>query len=296
MRKLEDIYNNQIRRYEDVKAFAVDSKNRINEIYNEIVTNAANDSDIEANTTSLTGKWNLWVFLFAFGHWLHEVIWVLFKAELDDAATYAQSHTVAWYRQKVLEYQHGDSVTVVNGAVTYSPIDASNRIIEAASVKETANGSLVIKAAKDDGNGALEALSSAELTGLEAYVDRFQDAGVVISVVSQNADVLRLEGTVYFDPAIQTQDDFEDAFNEAIKAYLRNLTFDGKFRRIKLIDQLQQIDAFRDIDIDVLQASVAYVGSPNFVDIDLEYNSVAGYMEIDGNYPFSSTITFEPYV
>ena len=103
---------------------------------------------------------------------------------------------MAWYRQKVLEYQHGDSVQVINGVITYNPITPANQIVAAASVKQTPLGQLVVKAAKDDGSGNLVPLSAAELTGLEGYIDEFQDAGVVISVVSQNADVLKLEATV----------------------------------------------------------------------------------------------------
>lgn len=296
MRTIEDIYNSQIRQYEDVRDFALDAKERINEIHDEIIEDAENAALIEANTSSKTGKWRLWTFLFAFLSWLHETIWVAFKKELDDAATYAQSHTVAWYRQKLIEYQHGDSLSVQNGAVVYSPIVVANRIIKAASVKETISGRLVMKVAKEDINGDLEPLSSVELEGCEAYVSAFKDAGVQTSVVSQNPDVLKLEATVFYLPSQQPLDEFQTAVELTVTNYLKRLTFDGVFRRIALIDALQLLPAFHDIDIVALQASVAYVMTPNFVNIGLEYESVAGYMVVDENFELSTTLTYVPYV
>lgn len=294
--KIEQLYALQIRTLDEVKQLALDSKDRIAELYQELIDETEADANLsDLTSTSKTAIWRLWCFVTAFQLWLHEFLWIRYKAILDDAARYAQSHTLAWYRQKVLEYQHGDSVQVINGAITYNPIVAANQIIAASSVKQTALGHLVVKAAKDDGSGNLVPLDAAELTGLEGYIDNFQDAGVVISVVSQNADVLKLEATVYYLPAIQPLDDFQPAFEAAVNSYLSNLTFDGKFRRIGLIDELQKLAAFHDISFTNLQASVAYVGSPNFVDIDLEYETVAGYMNVDSNFELDTTITYQAY-
>ena len=207
MTNIQEIYDLQIRTLDDVKGLLFESKSRVVEIYQEIVGEVLADTTLsDLNSTSNVAIWRLWAFITAVNIWLHEFNWVRYRVHLEDAVRFAQPHNVFWYHQRALEYQHGDSVTVVNGAVVYDPIVAANRIIAAASVIEV-NGGLIIKVAKDV-NGELTALDAAELTGFSDYVDAYSDAGVNVQKVSQNADVLKVLAKVYYDPSKVTQATF----------------------------------------------------------------------------------------
>jgi len=289
---IQELYALQLRTYDDVKTLAIQSKERIVEIYEQIIGEVLADTTLsDLNSTSRTAKWRLWAFIAAINIWLHEFQWIRYKAFLEEAARYAQSHTAAWYQQKAFEYQHGDAVTVVNGAVTYDPIVPDNRIVAACSVKSDSTGRVTVKVAKLD-SGDLVALDSSEKTGFEGYLDRYKDAGVITSVVSLNADALRIYADVYYDPSQAPLDVFQPAFESAVVAYLQNLPFDGTVRVIRLIDAAQQVTGFSDINIGLIEASVAYVGSPTYVAFTLSYETVAGYINIDENFLLADTINY----
>jgi len=296
MVRIEDIYALQLRTLDDTKNLAYQSKERILEIYEELTGEVVDDATLVAlNSTSRTALWRLWIFTQSYQTWLSELLYVNYKLILDDAATYAQAHNLAWYRRKSLEYQHVDVLSVVNGAVVYEPINIANRILAAAAVKQTPQGHVVIKVAKDDGNGNLIALSAPEKGGFEGYVDRFQDAGVVIQVISQNADVLKFQAIIYYDPGISPIDVFQPAFEAAIANYLRKfqeVDFDGRLRTLRFINAMEAVAGFVDVDIQSLQASVSYIISPNFVDAGLLYETVSGYIQIDANFALADTLTY----
>jgi hypothetical protein len=292
MPKIQDIYSLQIRTLDDVMTLALQSKVRIATIYGLILAETEAQPELsELTSTSKTALWRVYCFLTAFQLWLHEFLWVKYKVFLDEAATYAQPHTAAWYRQKALEYQHGDTLQVINGSVYYDPIDEENRIIAAVAVKETTSGILIIKVAKLE-DEALVGLEEAELSGFEGYVAEYKDAGVRTQIVSQNADVLKLEADIHYNPGISAIDTFQPALEASIVQYIQNLDFDGKVRIIKLIDAMQSVAGFVDIEITNAEASVAYTVTPNFVSFDREYETVSGYLNIDENFPLSVTLNY----
>lgn len=295
MPNIQEIYSLQIRTLDDVMTIALQSKARIAEIYATLIEEVLGDTDLDGLTsTSKAALWRAYLFLTAFQLWLHEFLWVKYKVFLDEAATYAQPHTAAWYRPKALEYQHGDTLVVVNGSVVYDPIDAGNRIIAACAVKETASGNLIIKVARLD-SGSLVGLESAQLSGFEGYVNQYKDAGVRTSIVSQNADVLNFAADIFYNPGISPIDVFQPALEAAFNAFLasfQTVDFNGTLRLIRLIDALQQVPGFVDIGTIVAQASVAYDVTPNFVLFDREYETIAGYIVVDPNFPLSGTLNY----
>ena len=296
MADIQSIYSLQIRTLDDVKSLLIESKDRIIELKEQIEGEVIGDPALsDLNSTSKVAIWRLWIFITAVSMWLHEFLWVKYRVVLEEAARFVQSHTAAWYQQKVMEFQNGDTVQVVNGAVVYDPIIEANRIVKAAAVVESfgASGSLLtVKAAKEV-SGSLTALSSGELTNLDNYVNAFKDAGVQTNVVSLNPDVLKVQAEIFYNP---TQDlaTFQTAIESAFNAYLKNLPFDGVLRRISIIDALQTVTGFVDVDIAILQASVAYTSTPSFQTINLSYETVAGYIVIDPNFPLSSQLTYTP--
>ncbi len=292
MANISDLYNLQLRKLDDIKAVMVEQKDRVVELHEEIRGEALATTGLSSlNTTSKTAIWNLWAFVTACSIWLHEFLWVKYRYFLEEAARFAQPHTSSWYWRRALEYQHGDTVIVTNGVVGYAAINSSLQIVKAAAVKE-ANGGIVVKVAKLV-SGSFAPLSAPEKVGFEAYLDKVRDAGVVASVVSQNADVLKLVATIYFDPSKQSLSAFQASIELTITRYIQNLPFDGVLRKLNLVDAMQQVSGFVDVEFDQFLASVAYTTTPLFAVVGLTYETVAGYMSIDVNFPLSANLTYQ---
>jgi hypothetical protein len=295
---LKSIYTNSERSFDTILKLAIDSKERVKELYEQILEEKLSEPTLaQLTSTSKTAVWRLWTFITSFQIWAMEMKYRIYKEKLDDAAEYAQSHTTAWYQKKATLFQYGDALTVINGAVVYPVIDTTKQIIKAAAVSVTPNATLLIKVAKlDANNDTLVALESSEFDAFKAYVNEFQDAGVLTQVSSQNADVLKLNIIVYYNPLALPLQQFQQNTEAAINTYLKNLPFNGVFRTTSLIDAMQKVTGFIDVKINQLEASVSYLIVPYYAPIDTLYPTVAGYMKIDPNFPLSNNITYMPYV
>jgi hypothetical protein len=297
MSKIKNIYDLQLRTLDDVMNLYIEGKDRLVEIYETITGEVLSDNTlVELNSPSQVAIWRLWVFITSFQIWMHEFLWINYKSNLDEAALYAQSHTLAWYRFKALLFQFGDVLTATSGAIIYNIIDPTKQIIKACAVKETTEGILIIKVAKNDVAGELTTLSNIELIDFKGYINHVKDAGVVTKIISQNADVLKIQADVYYNASIAPFNMFQATFEQSVNDYLRNIGFDGELRKLKLVDAMQDVLGFVDIQFQLIEASPAYVTVPTFQAINLTYNAVAGYVKIDPNFPLTTTINYIQYV
>jgi hypothetical protein len=288
------VYQSQEWNYEDYKKLAITAKDDVKAIREEVYSELTSDATLNLmNSSSDPALWELYADVISFVFYLLHSLWTVYEQRLKSAAAAAIAHNSYWYALRSTEFQLGDTLTVINGAVVYPVVDTTKRIIAAAAVKDGDQGSLIIKVAKKP-NTALEPLTPVELAAFEGYVNGFKDAGVDTLVISQNPDVLKLELIIYYNPivlvsALQTE------VEAAIVDYIENLPFDGIFRRTKLIDAIQSIEEIKDIQITTCEASVAYTSSPNYMPIEVFYETLAGYIVIDTNYPLSGQINYVPH-
>lgn len=287
----DSVYRSGEWTYEDYKQLTLAAKEDVREIRTQVYGELENDSDLGLfNSPSKTADWNLWADVMAFVQYLLHGLWTTYEQRLNEAATRVIAHNTTWYASKALEFQFGDSLVVDSGVVRYPSVDLSKRIVATAAVKENQDGHLIIKVAKRGGAG-LEPLSSAELLAFKGYVEGFKDAGVVTPVVSQNPDLLRIGLEIYYNPIVPLAT-LRLQVESAIQNYVTNLPFDGMFRRTKLIDALQALQGIKDVRIVQCEASVAYVGAPNYTPVDVFYETVAGYMNLDPQFPLQNQITY----
>lgn len=280
--------------YDDYKKLVITAKDDVIAIRKEVYQELTNDTSLNlANSTSGTAVWELYADIISFVMYILHSLWTTYEQRLKTAAAAAIAHNMHWYALRVREFQLGDTLEVNNGVVGYATIDESKQIIKAAAVKQGGQGTLVIKVAKQSG-AALEPLTPAELSAFEGYVDGFKDAGVDTLVISQNPDFLKLEITIYYNPIVIAST-LQTQVEVAIDNYIKNLPFDGIFRKTKLTDALQTIEAIKDIKIISCEASVNYTTTPNYMPIDVYYETLAGYMVLDPNYPLSGQITYVPH-
>lgn len=259
----------------------------ITEIQADIVASVQSDATLSGlNSTSATAIWRLWTHIVAVAIWAHESLWDSFKAEVAEIAADLKPHTLRWYRNKALSYQHG--AALVEGEDYYDntgldpdDIDAL-KIVAQAAVTETPDGLLTVKVAKEAG-GELVPLSSGEAAGVAAYFGQVKDAGVLVSVRSVNADRLRVEVDVYYDPTILSASGERldgtalSPVQDAAKAYLRSLPFDGEFVKARLVDAMQAVEGVNVPEIRLCHARRD--DDPSFGDVDVFYQPFSGFLK-----------------
>lgn len=289
----ETVYKSGEWTYEEYKKLAIAAKEDIqalrSEIYDEVVTNEPLLANL--NSPSATALYKLWINIWAFMSWLLVSNWVRYEAKIKEAGRAAIPHNTYWYAQRSKDFQLGDVLDASTGAVIYPVIDETKKIVKAASIKE-ADGRIIIKVAKLVGAN-LVAFSPTELLAFEGYINQIKDAGVVTQIISQNSDLLKFAAQIFYNPIIPLQT-VQANVEAAIYAYLKNIPFDGIFRRNDLIAAIRSVEGVKDVKIVALEATTNYVITPFYAPIDVLYETVAGYISIDPNFPLSAQLTYLP--
>ena len=262
----------------------------------EVLTNREQNTLNGLTSTSKVALWRLWVYIVALAHFTIETLFDTFKIQIQSLIDLNQIHTSIWYRERVLEYQHGFPFEQATGSYNNVGVDTglvnASLIISSASVEELA-GRLKIKVAKTE-NNALAPLSPEELLGLSVYLEKVKDAGNRLLIISRNPDELQLNLDISFDPLVldgngaRLDGTNDDPIGEAIDDYLSNLEFNGEFIVRNLEDRLEAVEG---VVIADTQSSSARFGTNLFQEIDKTYISDAGYMILDKE---NSNIILEP--
>ena len=162
--------------------------------------------------------------------------------------------TVPWYYRQALSYQHGDQLVLDQERLqwVYPRLDESKRLIRYAAVKDH-GGSIQVLVSKDK-EGLPEPLSEEELGAFSAYMRAIKTAGVVLSVRSLPADRLSIKARVQLDPIVYLPGgvrirDGARPVEEAIRAYLRGITYGGGFNKTRLVDAIQAVEGVLDVEL-----------------------------------------------
>jgi hypothetical protein len=258
----------------------------VTEIQQAIFTAKNADPDLSTlNSSSQSAIWRKWVYIVALAIHLHERFFDIFKSVLQDILASRQPGTGNWYAEKCLEFQLGDNLVYNKGFVGYSIIDPSKQIVTKASFKED-SGALTLKVAK--GGETLESLSAEEKQQFDKYIEQIKYSGTNVTVISQNADKMRLTAEVFYN-GIYALNIIQTACEEALNEYLRNLPFDGKVYLNSVIDALQEVEGVNDVAVSSLE--IVTGSTPATVTRVLELPS--GYLlEDDAQNSFADLITY----
>ncbi len=247
----------------------------------------------DLTSTSKVAIWRLMFFVMAVAIWSIEMLF-------DDQVTWIENRakqlivgTAIWYRQKALEFQYGDPLVMVDNIYQYSPVNPSNQIITLASVNEV-GGIVLIKVAKTP-TSSPEPLASPELDAFVAYMQKVKFAGVGISCISRDPDLLKIHYKIYYDPLVMNSsgelisDTSVKPVEDAINNYCKELPFDGIFIVTALTDKIQQSSG---VSNPVFQTAEVKYGTNPYVLMGDYYNPNAGYLKVDPIYLLSTTITY----
>lgn len=246
----------------------------------------------ELNSTSKVAIWRLWVYIIAVAIWSLEKLFDLHRADIDKRLAELKPHTARWYRSKALAFQYGfdlltDSDKFNNTGHTEEQIEASKIVKYSAVVESPNEGRLIVKIAGEQGE-QLQPITDAQKQAFEAYLQEIKDAGVRLSVVNYQPDVLHLQMKIIYDPLVldsngQSIIHATKPVETAIKEYLKRLPFNGELVLAHLIDELQQAEGVKIPHLVLAQSK--HIGTNGnygaFEAIEISKIPTAGYFTID---------------
>ena len=265
----------------------------IQDIQQLIYAQKAQEPALESlNSPSKVAIWRLWVYIISVAIWSLEKLFDLHRTDIDKRLTELKPHTARWYRSKALAFQYGfglsfDSDKYNNQWLTEEQIEASKIIKYSAVVESKNEGRLIVKIAGEQGD-TLQPITDAQRQSFEAYLQEIKDAGVRLSVVNYQPDILHLQMKIIYDPLVldsngQSITHATKPVEEAIRSYLKRLPFNGELVLAYLIDALQQAEGVK-IPHLVLAQSKNITSSGEygaFETIEISKIPTAGYFTID---------------
>lgn len=285
----------------------------IKEIYDAIITEKNNQAELsglqpeiddaqtllnDLNTNSKVANWRLFYWVMAFAIWVHETIVFTKKTEIATLLANKEYGTTPWYQDKAYEFQYGDEIQWIDGRMQYATVDTTKRIITRAAASENDSGYVILKVAKEV-SGEITQLSTEELLAITTYFKRkIKPAGIKLTIVSLAAALCKFVLDIYYDPMVLTATGelidtagtfpVEDAINNHLES-LNNNDFNGTLYLSRLTDDIQAARGVADVQ---LNEAWAKYGNISYIAIDMKYSTVAGYIKIDPEVPFSEQITY----
>jgi hypothetical protein len=234
---------------------------------------------------------SIFFYVLAAAIWTLENLFDTHKKEVSDIILNQKPHTAKWYANRAKAFQHGydlpdESDLYDNTGISDDLIAQSRIVTHAAAVEES--GKLTLKVAKNGENDDLQELSADELTEFKEYMARIKDAGVNLVMISEPADTLVLNLTVYYNPLVLQKNSTGELVNilsqepvikNTVRQYLRSLPFNGTLVLAYLVDKLQGVDGVVIPQIDSAQAG--YNGRLEM--FTTMYNPLAGYTRVSDN-------------
>lgn len=265
----------------------------IQEIQNIILQAKAQEPVLESlNSTSKVAIWRLWVYIIAVAIWSLEKLFDQHRADIDKRLASLKPHTARWYRSKALAFQYGfdllpDSDKFNNTGHTEEQIEASKIVKYSAVIESKNEGRLIVKIAGEQGD-TLQPITDAQKQAFEAYLQEIKDAGVRLSVVNYQPDILHLQMKIVYDPLVldsngQSILHATHPVEKAIKSYLKRLPFNGELVLAHLIDALQQAEGVKIPNLVLAQSKNITSGGSygDFETIEISKIPTAGYFTID---------------
>jgi len=271
----------------------------INVIFQSILAEKATQPSLNVLTTSITDEqtlltqltstskvalWVVWAYTMAVAIAAFEQIMDVFRADIEELISTNVYGTERWWVSKWKEFQYGDALTFVDNQPVYDPIDESARIITAAATL-TVSGQVIHKLAKGT-PGSYVPLSSPEQTAAQEYAAQLVGAGIQWTIISLNADLMRIEGTVYVDPQLievsganagqSIANPGTYPVEDALVAYYHNLPFNGQFNLNHAANKVQAIVGVNDFAPGLAQYKV---GSNPYTAFTRLYNTASGHIQ-----------------
>lgn len=236
-------------------------------------------------------------YVFAACVWALEKIFDLHRADVDARIERLEPHTLRWYVNKTKAYMHGKNL--VTDADYYDTAGMSaEQIAEAQVVKYAvateSNTVVYIKVARENPDTKNpEPLTPGQTEGLEAYLNEVKDAGVSVVVRNEQADKMALSLLVYYNPVLIDAEGKDsngaEPVRDTVRDVIRNLPFNGVFRKSDLLAAVQALDCVEVADIRSVRVK-PYDPKAPWHEVEGFDRPSSGYYSIE-----TLTVEYKPY-
>lgn len=229
---------------------------------------------------------NILFYCFAFAIWTLEVLFDKHRTEVERRIEQLEPHTLRWYVNKAKAFMYG--YQLVKDADYYDITELSETDIDKARVVKYAvasesNTVVYLKVAARGEDGQPAKLNASQFASLTSYMNSVKDAGVAIKLVNENADNIRINMVVYYDPTVMNSDgavsDGTQPVLEAVKTVITNLPFNGVFRKSDLLAAVIDVPGVEVADI--VSVKVKTANAVDFADVMGYDKPYSGYYAID---------------
>lgn len=274
----------------------------IAEIQADMVTAKEAEAGLSGLTsTSIVAIWRLIFYVCAVAIKVIEDLFDVLEENVEARRLEIPVGVKRWYASESLVYQFGDTLEFADGRLDYEIIDDTKYVVDLSAV-DIVNGVTVIKVAKVTA-GVAEPLSASELAGFTQYWIEKRFAGTTISIISQDADLLKAYYTVTRDSQVLASDGslltdsasfpVEDAINNFLQTFQAE-NFDGTLQVMSLTDAIQSAVGVTNVVATSIEAKA--FDSATYQDVlsnsQQKYVATAGYSKIDPLFPLSTTISY----
>lgn len=227
-------------------------------------------------TASAAAEWRLWANTIGTAIRSFETLHDEFRREIDDKVARNAPGTIRWCVEMAKRFQNGheykfDPETL---EMYYETDDPASRIVSVVSVT-TAPKLVNFKVAKLE-NDRITRLTEDELHNFSGYISRVMQAGTQATVISTNADLIRYEAVVYFDPSYPATAVREQAL-VAADDFRTLLDFNSMFYRQRFIDCLMDVEGVVTVDLVRLERKSSQ--SDGYTAIDKATELASGYFD-----------------
>jgi hypothetical protein len=201
---------------------------------------------------------SIWFYVVAFCVWTLEMLFDVHRDEMEALYRQQHAHTFEWYNNKAKAFMLGHSLVPFTSNYDVSGLTdeqvAAARIVTHASCVKGFNSNNVsflrLKVAKQ-ASAELVKLEATELEAFASYMAEIQDAGVDLKCTSTEADDIRMNWTVYYDPQVLDGAGCpltggESPVEAAIRQYVQELPFNGLYKITFHVDAVQRVWGVRD--------------------------------------------------
>lgn len=279
----------------------------IEEIKNQITAKFVADTNVQRlygldptktfdEQFSKVGIESILFYIMAYASWLLQNLFALHKTETDAMLLQRKTHTIRWYRQKVLDFRFGKSLLPDSDQYPEGMTDeeiAAAKVVKYCAVIDT-KGKLIIKVA--GGSDMLrEPITQEQYAALSTYLSEIKDAGVNVELINREPDDFKVQITIVYNPLVLNNeggrlDGTDDSpVQNTIRKHIANLPFNGEYTNMALVDDLQKVDG---VVIPELKISYTKYAAYPFTPVQERVIPDAGYMKIDDE---NMLLTFIPY-
>jgi hypothetical protein len=252
------------------------------------------------NSTSKTAIYTLWKSITATVINYVEQLWDIFKTDLETIVNTAPVGSDSWLSNEILKFQYSATVPqvleIIDYSAQYPTTDTTLQIISRVSVTTLTNKIVSVKVATSEPPVALSGL---QLTSLEGYIEKKQNAGIQVITNSYSSDKFFLKATINYDGQYAAV--ISANVIAAIELYFSELPFDGIIKILRLEDYIQNVAGVTDIIIDdaAIRPDTVAFGSKTYLIqtktlINPTYPTYAGYVEQEttAGQTFADQLTF----